>query len=95
MLILTRKVGEAIVVDEHTTVRLLEIKGGQIKLGVEAPNHIAVHREEVLTRILEENRKAATSQPSTDLDSLSRLLDGQSGLPPLPAIDTKSPARQG
>ncbi len=78
MLILTRKVGEAIVIDEHTTVRLLEIKGGQIKLGVEAPGHIAVHREEVLLRILEENRKAAASEPTTDLDGISRLLHKKS-----------------
>ncbi len=74
MLILTRKVGEAIAINEHITVRLLEIKGSQIKLGVEAPPHITVHREEVLTRIMEENRKAAGGVPS-DLDSIARLLD--------------------
>lgn len=74
MLILTRKVGEAIVIAEHTTVRLLEIKGGQVKLGIEAPNQVAVHREEILLRILEENRKAAASETLTDLDDISRLL---------------------
>ena len=74
MLILTRKVGEAIAINEHITVRLLEIKGGQIKLGVEAPPHVSVHREEVLTRIMEENRRAASGAPS-DLDSIARLLE--------------------
>jgi len=79
MLILTRKVGEAIVIDEHITVKLLEIKGGQIKLGVEAPSHIAVHREEILARILDENRKAAASETPADLDSLARLIEQKDG----------------
>ena len=74
MLILTRKVGEAIAINEHITVRLLEIKGSQVKLGVEAPAHITVHREEVFTRILEENRKAASGAPS-DLESVTKLLE--------------------
>lgn len=79
MLILTRKVGEAIAINDHITVRLLEIKGSQIKLGVEAPPHITVHREEVLLRIMEENRRAAGGALA-DLDSISRLLD-QKGNP--------------
>ena len=75
MLILTRKVGEAIVIAEHITVKLLEIKGSQIKLGIEDPSHIAIHREEVLSRIRDENRKAAASEAPTDLDSLSLLIE--------------------
>lgn len=85
MLILTRKVGEAIAIDEHITVRLLEIKGGQVKLGVEAPSHIAVHREEVLLRIVEENRKAAASAAPADLQDIARLLDNQGGRKPAPS----------
>lgn len=80
MLILTRKVGEAIVIDEHTTVTLLEIKGGQIKLGVKAPNHVAVHRQEVLARIQDENRKAAASESPTDLDHITQLLEQKDGI---------------
>ena len=71
MLILTRKVGEAIAINENITVRLLEIKGSQIKLGVDAPPHIAVHREEVLTRIMEENRRAAGGAAPSDLDNIT------------------------
>lgn len=74
MLILTRKVGEAIAIDEHITVRVLEVKGGQVKLGVEAPAHITVHRQEVFARIMEENRKAASGTPS-DLESISLPLE--------------------
>ncbi|MBA3014474.1 MAG: carbon storage regulator CsrA [Proteobacteria bacterium] len=81
MLILTRKVGEAIAIGDQITVRLLEIKGGQVKLGVVAPNLISVHREEVYTRIMEENRKAASETPA-DLDSISRLLGAKKTTPP-------------
>jgi carbon storage regulator len=80
MLILTRKVGEAIAISEHITVRLLEIKGGQVKLGVEAPAHITVHREEVFARIMEENRKAAGGTPS-DLESIALLMEKKVTLP--------------
>ena len=73
MLILTRKIGEAIAIGDNIKIRLLEIKGGQVKIGVEAPNNIAVHREEVFLRILEENRKAAEEAPH-DLNNLSALL---------------------
>ena len=72
MLILTRKIGEAIAIGDDIKIRLLEIKGGQAKIGIDAPNDIAVHREEIFLRILEENRKAASEAPS-DLSNLSEL----------------------
>ncbi len=72
MLILTRKIGEAIAIGDDIKIRLLEIKGGQVKIGVEAPSEVAVHREEVFLRILEENRKAAKEAPS-DLNNLSDI----------------------
>ena len=77
MLILTRKVGEAIAINDDIKIRLLEIKGGQAKIGVEAPADITVHREEVFLRILEENKKAAMEAPS-DLDTVSQMLEKQS-----------------
>ncbi|MBA1200491.1 carbon storage regulator CsrA [Pseudomonas capeferrum] len=51
MLILTRKVGETIVINDEIRVTVLGIKGGQIRLGVEAPSNVAVHREEIHQRI--------------------------------------------
>ncbi len=77
MLILTRKVGEAIAIDEQVTVRVLDIKGGQVKLGVEAPSHITVHREEVFARIMEVNRQAA--EVPTDVEHVARLIEGAAG----------------
>jgi carbon storage regulator len=59
MLILTRKTGECIAIGDHIKVYVIEIKGKQVRLGIEAPTETTVHREEVYERILEENRLAA------------------------------------
>ena len=71
MLILSRKVGEAIIIADNIKIRVLENKGGLVKLGVEAPDQVIVHREEIYLRILEENKKAAMDSP----DDLSILSD--------------------
>ena len=55
MLILTRKLGETINIGDDITVTLLEIKGTQVKLGIDAPKTIEIHRQEVYERIREEN----------------------------------------
>lgn len=54
MLILTRRVGEAIKVGEDVTVTVLGIKGTQVRLGIAAPKVVEVHREEVYERVLAE-----------------------------------------
>lgn len=59
MLILTRKVGERVTIGDDIVVTVLEIKGRQVRLGIEAPAHTRVHREEIYQRILEENKEAA------------------------------------
>jgi carbon storage regulator len=51
MLILTRRTGEAIMVGEEVTITVLGIKGGQVRIGIDAPGEIAVHREEIFERI--------------------------------------------
>ena len=63
MLILTRKLGENIRIGDKIKITILEIKGGQVKLGIEAPPHVAVHREEIYERIQEENRRASGVSP--------------------------------
>ncbi len=78
MLILARKAGEAIAINDDIKVKVLEIKGGQVKLGVDAPNHVAIHREEIFLRILEENRRAAMEAPK-DLSALSSIFGETSG----------------
>lgn len=59
MLILTRRSGEGIRIGEDIRVVILEIKGNQVRLGIEAPGSTQVHRDEVYVRIKEENIKAS------------------------------------
>lgn len=59
MLVLTRKLGEGIVIGDRIKVVVVEVKGNQIKLGIEAPPELSVHREEVYRKIQEENIMAA------------------------------------
>ena len=53
MLILTRRIGESIIINDNVKVVILGIKQSQIKIGVEAPKEIPVHREEIFERIQE------------------------------------------
>jgi carbon storage regulator CsrA len=66
MLILTRRVGEAVVIDEEVTVTVLGVKGNQVRIGVNAPKSVSVHREEIFERIKNER---ASSQNSFSIDS--------------------------
>jgi carbon storage regulator len=59
MLILTRKFGENIRIGDKIKIIILDVKGGQVKLGIDAPPNITVHREEIYERIREENRRAS------------------------------------
>ncbi len=57
-------------------VRVIEVKGGQVKLGIDAPKQTSVHREEVYRRICEENLRAASHAP-TQLDSVVRAVSSR------------------
>ncbi|MBK9305807.1 MAG: carbon storage regulator CsrA [Nitrospira sp.] len=72
MLVLTRRRGESVTIGPDIRVVVLGMKSGQVRLGIEAPPAVAVHREEVYTRIQEENRLAAKTQ-TVPLDALRSL----------------------
>jgi carbon storage regulator len=66
MLVLSRKAGESIVIGNDVVITILEVRGGQIRIGVDAPRNLAVHRAEIYEQVQAENRAAAAS---TDLNS--------------------------
>jgi carbon storage regulator len=73
LLILTRKLGESITIGDEIKVTVLGVFGRQVRIGIEAPPKVVVHREEVYVRIQNENRKAAKSVKQ-DLGSIVRAL---------------------
>ena len=64
MLILTRRVGESVKINEDITVTVLGIKGNQIRIGVDAPRHVSVHREEIYQRIKKEEIEEEEATPN-------------------------------
>jgi carbon storage regulator len=63
MLILTRKIDEKIMIGEDISISVIEIRGDQVRLGVNAPKLVKVYRQEVFDAIRAENRAAAESRP--------------------------------
>ena len=61
MLILTRRVGETLMIGDEVTVTVLGVKGNQVRIGVSAPKHVAVHREEIYERIRREQEDDAVA----------------------------------
>lgn len=61
MLVLTRKKNESIIIGDNIEVCVIEVSGDQVRLGIKAPKSVTVHRKEVYSEILEENKKAASS----------------------------------
>jgi len=72
MLILSRKIGESIVIDGRIHVKVMRVEGDVVKLGIEAPSTIPVHRQEVYEEIQRNNQQALTKS-SASLPKLPKL----------------------
>lgn len=76
MLVLSRRAGESVVLGEDITVTILEVRGDVVRVGIDAPRSLKVHRAELLLQLEESNRQAAS--PSDDaVANLSRALGTQ------------------
>ncbi|MBU6375565.1 MAG: carbon storage regulator CsrA [Bdellovibrionales bacterium] len=74
MLVLTRKLGESIAIDDHIKIVVVQIKGKQVRLGIQAPKETKIHREEVYSAIREQNQEAVKSPAA--VAQVSKVLKG-------------------
>ncbi len=80
MLILTRKPGESLYIGDNIKVTIVELKGHQIRVGIDAPTDLRIYREEIYLQILEENRKAAEGAVApAGLEGISEAWLGRKG----------------
>ncbi len=78
MLILTRKLDESITIGDEITITVLEIEKGHVRLGINAPKHVAIYRNEIYERIQEENIRAAKTSKA-DLLKLAKKIKRKAG----------------
>ncbi len=70
MLVLTRRLGEVIRIGDDISIRVLDIQRGQVRVAIDAPREVPVHREEIYQQVQEENRKAANAAQELDAAAL-------------------------
>lgn len=77
MLVLTRKTGQKIIINDNIEVSIVEIKGGIVKLGVEAPKNVSIFREEVYDEIKKANVQSVQEVSTNDLESALDILSSK------------------
>ncbi len=78
MLVLTRKLGESITIDDNIKIRIEKIRGKQVRLGIEAPKETRIYREEVYQAIKKQNEDASQAKPDSTR-AVARLLKPEPG----------------
>ncbi|MBU6081464.1 carbon storage regulator CsrA [Allobacillus halotolerans] len=66
MLVLTRKTGESIQIGDDITIKIVAVEGDQIKLGIDAPKNVDIHRSEIYQQIIEANQQASLNKDIKD-----------------------------
>lgn len=79
MLVLSRKTGQSIMINENIELTILEVQGDQIKVGVKAPKNVKIYRKEIFIEIQEENKIASTPNVAGISDVLTKLSEVQNG----------------
>jgi len=69
MLVLSRKKNESIIIDDHITITVVEIRGGKVRLGIQAPKEIPIHRSEIYVAIQSEEREVLEQEDSSTVPS--------------------------
>ncbi len=81
MLILTRRAGETLMIGDDVSITVLGVKGNQVRIGVNAPKNVSVHREEIYQRIQREKTQQAGGEAASDYeDNLGNQMSSQNGL---------------
>ncbi|MCI6655057.1 MAG: carbon storage regulator CsrA [Christensenellales bacterium] len=75
MLALARKTNQSIMIGNDIEITLLEIKGDQVKIGINAPKSVPIYRKEIYVQIQDENKKA--SEGEIDVEALNKLFSGK------------------
>ena len=75
MLALARKINQSIMIGSYIDITLLEIKGDQVKIGINAPKSVPIYRKEIYMQIQDENKKA--SEGEIDVEVLNKLFSGK------------------
>ena len=94
MLILTRKPGESIYIGDDIKVTIVEIKGHQIRVGIDAPSELRIYREEIYLQILEENKQAAETSDE-GLEGLAAWKGSKSSGSSKPAVSKLTGKKSG
>lgn len=63
MLVLSRRTGESIVINDNVTVTIVDVRGDKVRIGIDAPREVSIHRQEVFELIRQEQEQRATQQP--------------------------------
>ena len=92
MLVLSRRVGESVMIGDDVVVSLLEVRGDLVRVGIDAPRHIRVYREEVYREVQKANLAAAAAS-DTDVHALTTMLERR-GTPPEPPKRGPKPGEQ-